>query len=430
MRIRSSFALMATTVMLVAACGGASTTPAPTAAAPTPPPATAVAPTAVPATPTAATPTTVPATPTAAPQSVAPPSSSTAPTGSSTGGNWKIGVVTDVGTVNDKNFNQYSYEGAVAGATAIGAAAPQYAVPTSSTDYAPDIQNFVSQGFNLIVTVGFNLNTDTLKSAKANPKVWFIGVDQSACITATGDPDTAATPTCAGDASKLLPNFVGLQYQEDQAGYLAGIVAGSISANKNVAAIGGINLVPAVVRYIQGYPLGAMSVDPSMKVDIGYVTTSDFTKAFGDPTAGKDFADQFIQSKHPDVVFQVAGNTGNGILQSACAAGIYGIGVDVDEWGSLKAATDPTYQCIVTSAEKHLSSSVAATIQAIAAGTTPAVDASGALHFNATNDGIGVSQEQDGKNLITPAIQTLLDTALAGMKSGSLTTCPTTCGQP
>ena len=390
MQLRSSFALAAATVMLVAACGSSGSTPAASSA-----------------------------------PSAHPLGSIVAPPG---GGTWKIGVVTDVGTVNDKNFNQYSYEGAQAGATAIGAAAPQYLVPASSNDYGPDIQNFVSQGYNMIVTVGFNLNTDTLKAAKSNPNIWFIGVDQSACLTTTGDPDTAATPTCAGDSSKLLPNFVGLQYQEDQAGYLAGIVAASISPNKNVAAIGGINLVPAVVRYLQGFQLGAMSVNSAMKVDIGYVSTSDFTVAFGNPGAGKDYADQFIQTNHPDVVFQVAGNTGNGILQSACAAKLHGIGVDVDQWLSLSADTDATYNCIVTSAEKHLSSSVSAVIGQIATASLPALDKSGALHFNATNNGIGVSPEHDGKGLITPAIQTLLDTALAGMKAGTLTTCPTNCG--
>ena len=79
------------------------------------------------------------------------------------------------------------------------------------------------------------------------------------------------------DAYLILPKYIGLQYQEDQAGYLAGIVAGSITKSKIVGAIGGINLVPAVVRYIQGYELGAKSVDASITVKTAYVSTSDFT---------------------------------------------------------------------------------------------------------------------------------------------------------
>jgi basic membrane protein A len=357
-----------------------------------------------------------------------PPES--APPGTPVAGAWSVAVVTDVGTIDDKNFNQYSYEGAQLGAHSIGAADPPYVVPKDSSEYASDIQTFVDQGANLIVTVGFNLNADTLTAAKANPDVWFIGVDQNACVDETGAPDS--TFACAGDASQLLPNFVGLQYQEDQAGYLAGIVAGSITKNDTVAAIGGTNLVPAVVRYIQGFELGAQSVSKKVKVDTAYVATDNFGDAFNNPGLGTTFADQFIQTNHPDVVFQVAGKTGNGILQSACANGLMGIGVDVDQYLSLNAASDPTYGCIVTSAEKHLSNSVSAVIQQIFLAKSSAdlgLDQFGSLHFNATNDGIGVSPDHEATPLITPDIQTLIDTATTAMQADPpLVTCPENCG--
>jgi len=348
------------------------------------------------------------------------------PVPTSAGASLKIGVVTDVGTVDDKNFNQFSYEGAVAGAADIGAAKPAVVVPNSSNDYATDINGFVSQHYDIIVTVGFNLTNATIAAAKANPNIWFIGVDQAPlCITATGDPDTAATPTCAGDPAKLLPHFVAIKYEEDQAGYLAGIVAASITKTNKIGAIGGINLVPAVVRYIQGYVLGAQSVNPNITVDVGYVTTSDFTKAFNDPATGKTYATQFIQQKGDDVMFQVAGKTGNGVLQAACAAKIFGIGVDVDEYLSLNAASDPTYGCIVTSAEKHLSNSVEATIKEIAAGTAKG----GNVVLDANSDGIGVAPFTPA-SAVPASVQPLLDAAIAGMKAGTLKTCPTKCGTP
>jgi basic membrane protein A and related proteins len=436
MQIRSSFALGVTTVLLIAACNSTpAATTQPSHAATAAPTATAAAatPTAAAATPTAAAAT--PSVPTATSSAVAPSptaetSSPSAPSGTPAAGTWTVAVVTDVGTIDDKNFNQFSYEGAKLGAHNIGAADPAYVVPNDASEYGSDIQSFLDNGANLIVTVGFNLNTDTLKAAKANPNVWFIGVDQNACIDANGDPDS--TFACAGDASKVLPNFVGLQYQEDQAGYLAGIVAASISQNNNVAAIGGINLVPAVVRYIQGFELGAKSVSNKTKVETGYVSTSDFTIAFNSPSDGKTYADQFIQQNHPDVVFQVAGKTGNGILESTCANNLYGIGVDVDQWGSLNAAGDPTYGCIVTSAEKHLSASVSDVIQQIYLAKSSAdlgLDQFGSLHFNASNDGIGVSPEQDGKGLITPDIQALVDAATTAMQADPpLVTCPDNCG--
>lgn len=337
---------------------------------------------------------------------------------------WKVGVVTDVGTVDDKNFNEFSYQGAVMGAQSVGADEPSVAVPDDASQYASLIQNFIDTDHNIIVTVGFALAADTAVAAKANAEVWFIGVDQAPCIDETGAPDS--TFTCAGDLATLLPNFIGLQYAEDQAGYLAGIVAASISENGNVGAIGGINLVPAVVRYIQGYELGAQSVNPDINVFTDYVSTSDFGVAFNDPGAGKTFADQFIDTNDVDVMFQVAGKTGNGVLQSACGKGIHGIGVDVDQWLSLNADSDPTYQCIVTSAEKGLASSVQQTIEAIADGSATG----GVNNFDATNDGIGVSPENSGAGLITTEIQGLLDAAMAGMQDGSVDTCPENCGQP
>jgi basic membrane lipoprotein Med (substrate-binding protein (PBP1-ABC) superfamily) len=389
--------------LLLAACTGPVATPT---AAPT------GAPTAAPT-----------ATPTAAP-TAAPTDQPTAPPTEPPASGWLVGVVTDVGTVDDKNFNEYSYNGAVEGARQIGAPTPDVAVPADASQYASLIQSFIDTDHNIIVTVGFNIATDTAIAAKANPDVWFIGVDQAPCIDENGDPDS--TFTCAGDLATLLPNFVGLNYAEDQAGYLAGIVAASISESGTIGAIGGINLVPAVVRYLQGYELGAKSVNPDANVIIDYVSTSDFGVAFNDPGAGKTFADQFIDTNSPDVLFQVAGKTGNGVLESACAAGIHGIGVDVDQWLSLSADTTPTYQCIVTSAEKHLAVSVQETIKAIFSGT----QAAGLSFFNATNDGIGVSPENSGAGLITADIQGLLDAALAGMQDGSVVTCPENCGQP
>jgi basic membrane protein A len=272
------------------------------------------------------------------------------------------------------------------------------------------------------VTVGFALADATATAALANPDVWFIGVDQAPCIDETGAPDP--TFTCAGDLATLLPNFVGLQYAEDQAGYLAGIVAASISENGTVGAIGGIPLVPAVVKYLQGYELGALSVNPDINVVTDYVTESDFALAFNDPGAGRDFADLFIETNGPDVLFQVAGKTGNGVLEAACAAGIHGLGVDVDQWLSLNAEADPAYQCIVTSAEKKLASSVEQTIVAIDAGT----QAPGIAAFNAANGGVGISPENSGAGLITADIQAAIDTALQGMIDGTLVTCPENCG--
>lgn len=315
----------------------------------------------------------------------------------------KIGVVTDVGTLDDKNFNEYSWIGAQYGAKAIGAADPRAIVTQNSADYAKNIQTLIDDDFNVIVTVGFALGAATLKAATDNPDVHFIGVDQ---FQAGDDPVAGAG----------LANYESLVFNEAQAGYLAGIVAASITKSKHIAAIGGSGTIPPVVNYMRGYENGAHSVDANVKVDLKYVS-NDLTVAFNDPNTGKSFADQFLsQNNDVDVMFQVAGKTGNGILQSVQKAGIYGIGVDVDQWQS----THDQANCIVTSAEKHLTKGVQEGIQAFATGTAR----KGNVFYGADNDGVGVAPyyQFDG-NVITDAIKTKVQQAFDGMGSGDIDPC-------
>ena len=277
------------------------------------------------------------------------PSPSNAAPGSS---DLKIGVVTDVGTLDDRNFNQYSWEGALRGAAAIGAAQPQNIVTTQSADYDKNIQSFVGQNYNIIVTIGFALGDATLAAAKANPNIHFIGVDQF----------QAGADAAAGAG---LANYESVIFNEAQAGYLAGIVAASISKSGHIAAIGGSGTIPPVVNYMRGYENGAKSVKSDATVTLKYVS-DDLTAAFNDPTGGKTFGDQFLQQNSDvDVLFQVAGKTGNGLIQAAQAAGIYAIGVDVDQHASLPDSAE----CIVTSAEKKLTLAVSEGIIAAGGGS-------------------------------------------------------------
>ena len=140
------------------------------------------------------------------------------------------------------------------------------------------------------MTVGFLLGTDTAKAAKANPDIKFVGVDQGVCVDANGDPDP--TFACAGDAAALLPNYQGIVFAEAQPGYLAGIVAGSLTKSGTIGAVGGTN-VPAVVNYWRGYENGAKSVNPDIKV-LYQETDPDPSKGFNDQAKGKTIANQFI----------------------------------------------------------------------------------------------------------------------------------------
>ena len=176
----------------------------------------------------------------------------------------------------------------------------------------------------------------------------------------TGAPDP--TFGCAGDAAALLPNYQGIVFAEEQAGYLAGIVGASISKTGTIGAVGGTN-VPAVVAYNAGYVAGAQSVNPDIKT-LYQETNPDPAKGFNDPATGKAIAQQFI-GQGADVLFQIAGLTGQGVLEAACDAGIYGIGVDVDQVETLPNLSG----CIVTSAEKKLKDTVGAVVASVGEGT-------------------------------------------------------------
>ena len=154
--------------------------------------------------------------------------------------------------------------------------------------------------------------------------------------------------------------------------------------------------------------------------------STDITKAFNDSAGGKSIGQQMIGQK-ADVLFQVAGLTGAGFLEAACAANnVWGIGVDVDQWASL-----PNLQkCIVTSAEKHLRLSVLAAIDKVIAGTAKG----GTTSLDAASDpvGVGVSDYHNHKDLITAEVQKKIDDALAAMKAGTVDACGgvTNCGDP
>jgi basic membrane protein A and related proteins len=339
-------------------------------------------------------------------------SESTAPSASTTAMKpIKVGVVTDVGQLEDKSFNQSSNEGAKAAAEESGGT-HNVIVTQAISDYATNIQTLVDGGFDVIVTVGFLIGTDTAKAAKANPNIKFIGVDQSVCVDEQGAPDP--TFACKGDAATLLPNYQGIVFAEAQPGYLAGIVAGSITKSGTLGAVGGTN-VPAVVNYWRGFENGVHSVKADAKV-LYQETDPDPSKGFNDPSKGKTIAGQFI-GQGADVLFQIAGLTGQGVLQATCDKNLHGIGVDVDQAVSLPNLS----KCIVTSAEKKLVDTVKAVVLSVSTDTFKA----GQVAYNAasTPPAIGISAYHDNAALITPDIQAKVDTAFAGLKDGSLDPC-------
>ena len=306
-----------------------------------------------------------------------------------TGSGLKVGMVTDIGQLEDKSFNEFSWKGVQDGASAIGAPKPAVIVTKDIADYKQNIQQLVDQKYDIIFTVGFLIGTDTLAAAKANPGIQFYGVDQF-----VADPAPA--------------NYQGLLFAEAQAGYLAGIVAGTITKSGKIGAVGGRSDVPPVVNYIKGYENGAKSVKSNVQVTINY------TEDFNAPDKGEASAKTMI-GQGVDVVFQVAGLTGSGVLRAACNAKIYGIGVDVDQYLSLPDSKN----CIITSAEKRLQNATRDAVKRF----KDKGKQTGNFINDATNDGIGVSEIRN----LSPVPAGLTDKikqATEDMKSGKLKPVP------
>jgi len=296
----------------------------------------------------------------------------------------KIGVVTDVGQLEDKSFNEFSWKGVQDGAKAVGGTATNI-VTKDTADYKQNIQQFVDQKYDVIVTVGFLIGTDTLAAAKANPNIQFFGVDQF-----VADP--------------APPNYQGLLFAENQAGYLAGIVAASITKSNKIGAVGGRSDVPPVVAFIKGYEAAAKKEKANIQVLINY------TEDFNAPDKGEASAKTMI-GQGADVIFQVAGLTGAGALRAACNAKVWGIGVDVDQYLSLPDAK----ACIVTSAEKKLQ---IATSEAIKRFKDKGKQ--GGNFFNdAKNGGIAASPIRN-ISPVPAGLEDKLKKALEEMKAGTL----------
>jgi len=239
-----------------------------------------------------------------------------------------VGLVTDVGKINDKSFNQSAWEGVQRAEKELGAKV-QYIETADSKDYAKNIATFADEGYDAIVTVGFGMGEATVAAAGTYPNVKFIGVDQ---FQAWQFDD---------DASNDVANVAGLGFPEDQAGFLVGALAAMMSESHKIGAVCGTDVVPPVWRFGEGYKAGAAYADgmggTTTEVFVVYHSDVGFDKTFTDPEWGAQTA-QSMMDQGADAIFGCGGITGNGAITQAAQAGKYAIGVDADQYLTLPEA--------------------------------------------------------------------------------------------
>ncbi len=313
-----------------------------------------------------------------------------------------VGLVTDMGNVNDMGFNQAAWEG-VKLAKEKGLVQIAQMIETKDIgDYDRNISAFADKGYDAIVTVGWSIIEPTRDAALRYPGIQFIGVDQII------------------DPSLSWPeNHVGLNFPEDQAGFLVGALAARMSQSGYIAAVCGME-IPPVIRFGEGYRAGAAFADQETGrktiVDVIYHPSDD--AAFTDPEWGAEIAKAFID-KGADVIFGCGGETGNGALVAAAQAGRYAIGVDVDQYFTLPEVAPR----LLSSAMKDITPGVFKLIESARNGT---------FRSGYRLGGAAFAPYHDLEKEVPPELKVWMEDVLNGLKTGAITTnlaAPSSCDE-
>ncbi len=325
-------------------------------------------------------------------------SACTAATGST---KLKVGLVTDTGGVNDKSFNQSAWAGVQKAATDLNLDA-KFIESKQTTDYEKNIDTFASQGYNVIITVGFLMGDATAAKAKQYPNIKFAIIDNQYFPTKGQAYCDDTKKDCYADGG--LTNVTSLMFEEDQVGFLAGVLAAGMSKTGTVCTDSGMQ-IPPVERYVVGFQQGAQWEKAGTKALNVYIPS------FTDPATGKSTAQSMI-GQGCDVVFGVGGNTGNGGLLAAKEGNLMAIGVDVDQYNTYAEVQG----ALISSAMKNVDVAVYNYLKAVSGKT----DKAGAVTANLSNGGVGLAPFHDWDSKIPADLKTKIQTATDGIKSGTI----------
>ncbi|RDI73686.1 putative ABC-type transport system periplasmic component/surface lipoprotein [Gaiella occulta] len=303
----------------------------------------------------------------------------------------KVGLITDLGQLNDNGFNELAFKGLERAERELGVRG-RVIESTSAADYVPNMSTLARQGYDLVVGVGFAQGAAIATAATKFPNVKFaiVDVDQASLKGAPA-------------------NVRGLLFREEQVGYLVGYLAALAARRESadtISAVGGFK-EPPVDRFIAGYRAGAEAAVPGTKV------RWDYSQDWDDQAKCKEIALNQIAAGSK-VVFQVAGGCGLGALSAARDRKVWGIGVDADQ-----SFLGPH---VLTSALKGVDAAVFLTIKAVQDGT----------FSGGSNAVFGLDQEGVGLGRPSPeAARADLDAVRAverKIAAGEITGIPTTVG--
>lgn len=271
------------------------------------------------------------------------------------GSAFKVGLVTDVGGVNDGSFNQSAWEGLQRAMDDFGVEAT-YLESATDSDYTPNIETFVDEEYDLIISVGYMLADATKGAAESYSDINFAIID---------------------DSTIDLDNVTCLMFEQQQCSYLVGRIAGTMTQTDTVGIVLGM-ATETMNQFGYGYLAGVLDANPECTV-LQYNANS-----FADSATGKSNAQTAI-TNGADIIFQVAGATGLGVIEACSEAeGVYAIGVDSDQ-----AYIAP--ETILTSAMKRVDNAVYDSVVSLIKGELT----SGIISYDLTVGGVDIAPTTD-----------------------------------
>ncbi len=315
----------------------------------------------------------------------------------------KVGMVTDAGTIDDKSFNQGTWEGVLEAQKDLGIDV-KYLKPggTTEADYLKEIGNLYDAGYRFIVTPGFKFETSIYKAQERYPQAKFVILD--------GSPHKGDyTPVVKG-------NTVSIFFAEHEAGFMAGLATALQLKEGPVGFVGGME-IPPVQKFNWGFQQGVAFANENYGTRITMAPENFvYQGSFDNVAAGQQLAAS-MYDRGVKAIFAAAGGVGVGVINEAKTRGASGkefwvVGVDVDQYA--EGIYDGQKSIILTSAMKRIDQAAYDMIKAETEGKFPGGET---LLFNAVNNGVGIPLENPN---LGSDVQKIAGEIFAKLQSGEI----------
>ena len=291
----------------------------------------------------------------------------------------KVGMVADIGGINDESFNQSAWEGLQQAEKDFGIEV-KVIESKQASEYLQNMESLLDEDVDMVIGVGYTMKEDIQKQAENYPDKQFVLIDETY--------DT------------IPENITPILFRENEAAYLTGLIAGKMTKTNNVGFIGGIQ-TPVVSRFEYGYKAGVKEANEKSNVNVQYAGT------FSDAAKGKSIANQ-MYGNGTDIILSAAGGTGLGAIESAKEQNKYAIGVDRDQ-------SDLAPQNVLTSALKKVNVGVYDTVKEFVEGK---LIGGQEKVYGLKEDGVGIPETT--KNLVPQDIIDYVNSMIEKIKNDEI----------